>query len=171
MNTIRIIGIALLTVLMCVAISSCSKSDDDNNGGGSSSTSIEGTWYMKSQIGYVYFPDGTIEPHNSTKEDEEDRTFPDYADDRIWELTKNGEDFTCKITWKGRKPFTSTWIKTSTNEYKCTEGSSINKIVIKTLTNKQMVLEWHDNFYKKAQTRTIYNDGRIYMIEYTLLRK
>lgn len=170
MNTIRLFGVALFTVLMSVGFSSCSKSDDDNSGG-SSSVSIEGTWYMKSQIGYVYFPDGTIEPHNSTKEDEEDRTFPDYADDRIWELTKNGEDFTCKTTWKGRKPFTSTWIKTSTNEYKCTEGSSINKIVIKTLTNKQMVLEWHDNFYKKAQTRTIYNDGRIYMVEYTFLRK
>ena len=31
MKTLRFIGIALLTVLMSVAISSCSKSDDDNN--------------------------------------------------------------------------------------------------------------------------------------------
>ena len=30
MKTLRFIGIALLTVLMSVAISSCSKSDDDN---------------------------------------------------------------------------------------------------------------------------------------------
>ena len=44
MKTIRLFGIALLTVLMSVAISSCSKSDDDNNGGGGSSASIEGTW-------------------------------------------------------------------------------------------------------------------------------
>ena len=44
MKTLRFIGIALLTVLMSVAISSCSKSDDDNNGGGGSSVSIEGTW-------------------------------------------------------------------------------------------------------------------------------
>ena len=49
MKTIRLFGIALLTVLMSVAISSCSKSDDDNNGGGGSSASIEGTWYLKSE--------------------------------------------------------------------------------------------------------------------------
>ena len=47
MKTLRFIGMALLTVLMSVAISSCSKSDDDNNGGGGSSASIEGTWIEK----------------------------------------------------------------------------------------------------------------------------
>ena len=171
MKTLKLFGIALISVLLSVSFSACSSSDDDNNGGGGSSASIEGTWYMKSQIGYVYFPDGTIEPHNSTKEDEEDRTYPDYADDEVMLVTKNGEDLTCKSTVKGRKPYTSTWIKTSTNEYKCTEGNSINKIVIKSLTDKQLVFEWHDCFYNKAQTRTIYNDGRIYMFVYTYLRK
>ena len=41
MKTLRLFGIALLTVLMSVGSSSCSKSDDDN-GGGETSASIEG---------------------------------------------------------------------------------------------------------------------------------
>ena len=48
MKTLRLFGIALLTVLMSVGSSSCSKSDDDNNGGGGSSASIGVTGYLKS---------------------------------------------------------------------------------------------------------------------------
>lgn len=40
MEKIRFIGVALLTVLMCVGFSSCSKSDDDNG----SSNPLVGTW-------------------------------------------------------------------------------------------------------------------------------
>ena len=42
MKTLRFIGIALLTVLMSVGFSSCSKSDDDN--GASLSNPLVGTW-------------------------------------------------------------------------------------------------------------------------------
>ena len=44
MKTIRLFGVALLTVLLSVGFSSCSKSDDDNGngGGGGTSASIEG---------------------------------------------------------------------------------------------------------------------------------
>ena len=45
MKAIRLIGVALLTVLMSVSFSSCSKSDDDN--GGSSSNPLVGTWYTE----------------------------------------------------------------------------------------------------------------------------
>ena len=50
-KTIRLFGIALLTVLMSVSFSACSSSDDDDNNGsgGSSSASIEGTWYLKAE--------------------------------------------------------------------------------------------------------------------------
>ena len=51
MKTLRFIGIALLTVLMSVGSSSCSKSDDDN-GGGDTSASIEGIWYEMSVFEY-----------------------------------------------------------------------------------------------------------------------
>lgn len=42
MKTLRLIGVALLTVLLSVGFSSCSKSDDDN--GSSSSNPLVGTW-------------------------------------------------------------------------------------------------------------------------------
>ena len=42
MKTLRFIGIALLTVLISVGFSSCSKSDDDN--GASLSNPLVGTW-------------------------------------------------------------------------------------------------------------------------------
>ena len=42
MKTFKLIGVALLTVLLSVGFSSCSKSDDDN--GGSSSNPLVGTW-------------------------------------------------------------------------------------------------------------------------------
>lgn len=42
MKTIKLFGFALITVLLCVSLSSCSKSDDD--GGGSSSNPLVGTW-------------------------------------------------------------------------------------------------------------------------------
>lgn len=47
MKTLRFIGIALLTVLLSVSFSSCSKSDDDN--GGSSSNPLVGTWRAEAE--------------------------------------------------------------------------------------------------------------------------
>ena len=47
MKTFKLIGVALLTVLMCVGFSSCSKSDDDN--GGSSSNPLVGTWELSDE--------------------------------------------------------------------------------------------------------------------------
>jgi hypothetical protein len=42
MKAIRLFGVALFTVLLCVGFSSCSKSDDDN--GASLSNPLVGTW-------------------------------------------------------------------------------------------------------------------------------
>ena len=74
MKTLRLFGIALLTVLMSVGSSSCSKSDDDNGGGGGSSASIEGTWYLKSE---KWFTD-----ESRTKVSSE-TTYGDYANERV----------------------------------------------------------------------------------------
>ena len=52
MKTFKLIGVALLTVLMCVGFSSCSKSDDDN--GGSSSNPLVGTWELSDEDGDYY---------------------------------------------------------------------------------------------------------------------
>lgn len=47
MKTFRFIGVTLLTVLLSVSFSSCSKSDDDN--GGSSSNPLVGTWRAEAE--------------------------------------------------------------------------------------------------------------------------
>ena len=52
MKTIRLFGVALLTVLLSVGFSSCSKSDDDN--GGSSSNPLVGTWELSDEDGDYY---------------------------------------------------------------------------------------------------------------------
>ena len=50
MKTFKLIGVAILTVLLSVGFSSCSKSDDDN--GGSSSNPLVGTWELSDEDGY-----------------------------------------------------------------------------------------------------------------------
>ena len=71
MKTFRFIGVALLTVLLSVSFSSCSKSDDDN--GGSSSNPLVGTWELSDEDGYYstveFKADGSycqIEYHRTT---------------------------------------------------------------------------------------------------------
>ena len=52
MKTIRILGIALLTVLLNVTLLGCSKSDDDDNNN-SPSTSIVGSWIIMESNGAI----------------------------------------------------------------------------------------------------------------------
>ena len=141
MKTMRLFGVALLTVLMSVGISACGGSDDDvdNGGGGSSSASIEGTWYLKSMKGFYYYPaDGKFEPHNSSKNP--DVEYADYSDDVVMTVTKNGDNFTTK--WKGNG-YNQTLVfeKMGVNEYLCTESNTVyNRIVMKTMSDKSWSL-------------------------------
>ena len=89
MKTLRLFGIALSTVLMSVAISSCSKSDDDNNGGGGSSASIEGTWIEKRLISYEW-DYSKNSPDMSTGE----ARTPN--DPETWIISKNGDNLKVK---------------------------------------------------------------------------
>ena len=168
MKTIRLFGIALLTVLICVAISSCSKSDDDGNGGGSTSTSIEGTWYMKSMKGFYYYPaDGKFEPHNSSKNP--DVVYDDYSDDVIMTVIQNGENFTTK--WKG-DGYSQTLVfeKIGINEYLCIESNTVyNRIVMKTMSDKKLVFEWYDAYYEDAKG-TKKDKEHFYVAQYSFMR-
>ena len=87
MKAIRLFGVALLTVLLSVSLSSCSKSDDDN-GGGSSSASIEGTWYLKAEKWYGW-KNGQPDMSNETI----NKTHGDYDDNRIWVIKKSGSNY------------------------------------------------------------------------------
>ena len=168
MKTMRLFGVALLTVLMSVSISSCSKSDDDGNGGGSTSTSIEGTWYMKSMKGFYYYPaDGKFEPHNSSKNP--DVEYNDYSNNVVMTVSLNGENLTTK--WKG-DGYNQTLIfeKKGANEYLCTESGRVyNRIVMKTMTDKQLVFDWYDAYYEDANG-TVKDKEHFSVARYSFMR-
>ena len=134
MKTLRLFGIALLTVLMSVAISSCSKSDDDNGGGGGSSASIEGTWYLKSE---KWFTD-----ESRTKVSSE-TTYGDYANERVWTFKKSGNDLI--LTQKFSDGYTNeyTLVRNGNNDYQMYD----DRFVVKTLTSNSLVVDFYDNYY------------------------
>ena len=134
MKTLRLFGIALLTVLMSVGSSSCSKSDDDNNGGGGSSASIEGTWYLKSE---KWFTD-----ESRTKVSSE-TTYGDYANERVWTFKKSGNDLI--LTQKFSDGYTNeyTLVRNGNNDYQMYD----DRFVVKTLTSNSLVVDFYDNYY------------------------
>ena len=90
MKTMRLFGVALLTVLMSVSFSACGGSDDDVDNG-TPSASIEGTWYLKSLKGYYYYvADGKVEPHNSSKNP--DVEYDDNSKSVAYTLSLRGEN-------------------------------------------------------------------------------
>jgi hypothetical protein len=144
MKTLRLFGIALLTVLMSVAFSSCSKSDDDNNGGGGSSASIEGTWYATSQTWYDW---------------DNEKNAPDYSDsynitDReTFIFTKTERGYRLRYIYKEKgdnKETESVYdlIQNSENDYK----AGNNRIVFKSIKSNSLELEWWDSYYGKNGT-------------------
>ena len=134
MKTLRLFGIALLTVLMSVGSSSCSKSDDDNGGGGGSSASIEGTWYLKSE---KWFTD-----ESRTKVSSE-TTYGDYANEIVWTFKKSGNDLI--LTQKSSSGYTNeyTLVRNGNNDYQ--KGN--DRFVVKTLTSNSLVVDYYDNYY------------------------
>ena len=147
MKTFKLIGVALLTVLMCVGFSSCSKSDDDNGGGGSSA-SIEGTWFLKSEIWYDW-NETANQPVSTPSEPLQE--YGDYAKKMTWVITKQGNDLICKKIYSNGISYTYTYRHASGNEYyQWDEESGIksDKIVFKSVSDKQMVVEIYDGFYR-----------------------
>ena len=143
MKTLRLFGIALLTVLMSVAISSCSKSDDDNNGGGGSSASIEGTWYLKSE---KWFTDESMKTVSS------ETTYGDYANEIVWTFKKSGNDLI--LTEKSSSGQTNeyTLVRNGNNDYQ--KGN--DRFVVKTLTSNSLVVDYYDNNYDDDKSQREY---------------
>ena len=139
MKTLKFIGIALLTVLMSVSFSACGGSDDDDNGGGGdTSSSIEGTWYLKSE---KWFTDESRTTVSSEK------TYGDYADNRIWVIKKSGDGIS--LTENGTERSVT---KVGNNEYR----KNNDRFVVKTLTSKSLVVDYYDNYYKEDKSQLEY---------------
>ena len=154
MKTLRLFGVALLTVLLSVGFSSCSKSDDDNSkgGGGETSASIEGKWYLKSTKGYRYYvADGKVEPHNSSKNP--DVEYDDNSKSVVVTLSTKGEDIYCNFNGAGYSSDTFIFEKMGGNEYICKRPKSdiYDRIVIKDVSKDRFVFEWWDDYYKDAK--------------------
>lgn len=143
MKTLRLFGIALLTVLMSVGSSSCSKSDDDNGGGGGSSASIEGTWYLKSE---KWFTD-----ESRTKVSSE-TTYGDYANERVWTFKKSGNDLILTQKFSDGDTNEYTLVRNGNNDYQKYD----DRFVVKTLTSNSLVVDFYDNYYEDDKSQWEY---------------
>lgn len=159
MKTLRFLGMALIAILVSVSFSACSSSDDDDdNGGGGLVTTIEGTWYLKSERWYAW-KDGQPDMHNIKMQ----QSYDDYAKERIWVLKKDGENLLLEqtMTEKGKRETNKyTLEKIGNNEYK--KGN--DRVVIKSISEKQLVVDYYDGYYSDYD-----DDAKEYGI-YTFMR-
>ena len=149
MKTLRFIGIALLTVLMSVAISSCSKSDDDNNGGEGSSASIEGTWIEKRNISYEW---------DYSKNSPDWSTGYSYTlnEPETWIISKNGDNLKVKESYfeEGslyEYEFILTHVKD--NEYKNDED---DRFIFNNISETSMQIDVYIEYYDDTSTNKAY---------------
>ena len=149
MKILKVLGGALLVVLMSVSLAACG-GDSDNDDGGGAPGNIEGTWYLKAVTWYGW---KNNQPDMSTINSQ--RTFDDYSDAETWTLKKSGENLILTKKESGDEPSTYTVEKVGENEYRRMGGSSNgnDKIVFKSVTAKRMEVEYYDNFYRQTQNK------------------
>ena len=148
MKTLRFIGIALLTVLMSVAISSCSKSDDDNNGGEGSSASIEGTWIEKRNISYEW-------DYYNNSPDRSKGWAHTLNEPETWIISKNGDNLKVKESYfeEGslyEYEFILTHVKD--NEYKIED----DHLIFSNITETSMQIDVYYDYYDGTSTHKEY---------------
>ena len=142
---------ALLALFMSVSFSACGGSDDDdNNGGGGSSASIEGTWYLKSE---KWFTDESMKTVSGEK------TYGDYANERVWTFKKSGNDLI--LTHKSSSGQTNeyTLVRNGNNDYQ----KSDDRFVVKTLTSNSLVVDFYDNYYD--DDKSLWEYGTYYFMK------
>ena len=149
MKTLRFIGIALLTVLMSVAISSCSKSDDDNNGSGGSSASIEGTWDLKRFIYYQW------DYYKNSPDRSKGDTYT-LNEPETWIISKNGDNLKVKESFFEdgslyEYEFILTHVKD--NEYKNDED---DRFIFNNISETSMQIDVYIEYYDDTSTNKAY---------------
>ena len=122
-------------MLLSVSLNACGGDDDNVPGGGDTSASIEGKWYLKSE---KWFTDAS-----RTTVDEE-ATYGDYADKRIWVIQKSGDGIS--LIENG---YERSIIKVGNNEYK--KGDH-DRFVVKSVTSNSLVIDYYDNYYKDDES-------------------
>ena len=143
MKTLRLVGVALLTVLMSFGSSSCSKSDDDN-GGGDTSASIEGIWYKMSEYEY--------ELKNGEPDFSKLVWSHDYSDSNSsWTFAKTNDGYNVTTLENGVHEYS--FVKVGNNEYKV---DNVDKVVILGVSSNTLELGTYENFYKNSSSYKAY---------------
>lgn len=138
---------SLFFILFGFSFFSCG-SDDDDTADETQSPSLEGVWYLKSEVWYDVI-DGKVDMSEPTYVE----TYDDYADERIISCTKvgdtyyliqkdRGEDENHK--YKLKKIGTNKYEKLVYDECEGTYSEGGDEIYIKSLTQKGLVVE-HDD--------------------------
>ena len=151
MKNIRLVGMALLALFMSVSFSACGGSDDDDNngGGGDTSASIEGTWYLKSE---KWFTDESRTTVSSEK------TYGDYANERVWTFKKSGNDLILTEKYSGQTS-EDTLVRNGNNDYQYYD----DRFVVKTLTSNSLVVDFYDNYYD--DDKSLWEYGTYYFMK------
>ena len=138
MKAIKFLGMAIFMALVSVCFTACSSDDDET-----SSASVEGKWYLKSEKWYDC-KDGKADM--SKVEDE--ITYDDYSTKYVLVITKSDDDYS--ITEYRNESIFDTWSHVGSFEYRQKGGTGLDKIVIKSVSEKTMVIEYYDHYYSET---------------------
>jgi len=137
MKTFRLIGMALLAVVMCANFTSCSSDDDPDF----NYAEIVGTWYLASEKWYSYNADGTPNMKDVTHIKE----YPYHSDERIWTITKKGDGVYKLEDYEASNGYSDV------EEFQLIKKNTFkiynDLFTIKSLTDKEMVLEYIDHYF------------------------
>ena len=159
MKTLRMIGMALFAVLMCVNFVACGSSDNEP---GIDNVNIEGRWFVSYEEWYDYKLDGTPDMSYITYSEKYE-----YHEGDIWIFTQKGNGM---YTLDRGDEVTLETIKKNTFK----KGNDLFTII--KLSDKEMVIEWRDNYFTcfDASGKLIKNDeyhiGELEFGYYTLVR-
>lgn len=133
MKTFRLIGMALLAVVMCANFVSCSSDDETEF----NDANFVGTWYLSSEKWYSCKADGTPDMSEPSYEEE----YPYHSDERIWVITKNSNGtYTLK-----ENDNTVEFESVSFKKKMFRKGNDL--VTIKSLTSEKMVVEYWDHYF------------------------
>ncbi len=146
MKRIRILGMALLTVLMSVSLSACVSNDNDDNNGGGTSATFEGTWHSMSEKWYPWDKENNQPDYSNYYIISGDTwIFKKDGDKYIWRYlyTDNGKDYedNGELILNGKNDYIVTY-----------NNKNDSRIVFKSISRNSLQFEYWDGYYREEGT-------------------
>ena len=151
MRTLRISGLVLMTILLVVSLTSCSKSDDDDESGVNTKL-IEGSWYLN----LITYYDWDYEINKSMPEPTDIKKPHGTV---IWKFIKQEG----VLLWTSSEKYTDDLYlhRISGNEYYTTRIGSTDKldhVVFKSVSEHEMIVEYNsDSYCSPFKEYNVYN--------------